>query len=275
MVLRLDPRFPLIWRTPQSLQLGLDRPRVVLQEVSHADEMVIAALVTGVSSSGARMIGRSAGLDDHGFAGLMRALEPALEPALEDAVTQIVPVSVVVTGDGETARLIRALLRASGVAILADEPEAHPEIAVLVAHFVIEPEDHGRWLRRDIPHLAVVFGDETVRVGPIIRPGAGPCLYCLERHRTDSDSAWPAMASQLWRRRSDLDSSLIAQEVATTVARLVFTHRMPHRIESPTARDNAAAIDDAAAIEIDAATGARMLREWRSHPDCGCGSLTA
>jgi hypothetical protein len=89
------------------------------------------------------------------------------------------------------------------------------------------------------------------------------------------------MASQLWRRRSGLDSSLMAQEVATTVARLVFTHRMPHRIESPTARvdatarDNAAAADDAAAIEIDAATGERMLREWRSHPDCGCGSLTA
>jgi hypothetical protein len=277
MVLRLDPRFPLIWRTPQSLQFGLDRPRVVLQEVSHADEMVIAALVTGVSSSGARMIGRSAGLDDHGFARLMRSLEPALE----HAVHQTVPASVVVTGDGETAHLIRALLGASGVVILADEPEAHPEIAVLVAHFVIEPEDHGRWLRRDIPHLAVVFGDETVRVGPIIRPGAGPCLYCLERHRTDSDSAWPAMASQLWRRRSCLDSSLMAQEVATTVARLVFTHRMPHRIESPTARvdatarDNAAAADDAAAIEIDAATGERMLREWRSHPDCGCGSLTA
>jgi len=277
MVLRLDPRFPLIWRTPQSLQFGLDRPRVVLQAVSHADEMVIAALVTGVSSSGARMIGRSAGLDDNGFAALMRALEPALQ----HAVTRITPASVVVTGDGETAHLIRALLGASGVAIIADESEAHPEIAVMVAHFVIEPEDHGRWLRRDIPHLPVVFSDETVRIGPIIHPGAGPCLYCLERHRTDSDSVWPAMASQLWRRRSGLESPLVAQEVATTVARLVLAHRILHRIAPPKVMDDAAVMDDtaaigdAAAIEIDAATGERILREWRSHPECGCGSLTA
>ena len=277
MVLRLDPRFPPIWRTPQSLQLGLDRPRVVLQAVSHADEMVIAALVTGVSSSGARMIGRSAGLDDEAFATLMRALEPALE----HAVTRLAPASVVVTGEGETAHLIRALLGASGVAVIADEPEAHPEIAVMVTHFVIEPEDHGRWLRRDIPHLAVVFGDETVSVGPIIRPGAGPCLYCLERHRTDSDPAWPAMASQLWQRHSGLESSLVAQEVATTVARLVLAQRMVHRIESRATPDGATTIDGATApdgattIEIDAATGERMLRVWRSHPECGCGSLTA
>jgi bacteriocin biosynthesis cyclodehydratase domain-containing protein len=184
-------------------------------------------------------------------------------------VTRLAPASVVITGGGETAHLIRALLGASGMAIIADEPEARPEIAVIVAHFVIEPEDHGRWLRRDIPHLAVVFGDETVCVGPIIRPGAGPCLYCLERHRTDSDSARPAMVSQLWQRRSGLESTLVAHEVATTVARLVLAPRRAHRIEPLTA------LDDSATIEIDAATGERMLREWRGHPECGCGSLTA
>ncbi len=259
MVLRLDPRLPLIWRTPQSLQFGLDHPRVVLEAVSPADERVIAALVTGVSGTGARMIGRSAGLDDPAFDALMRTLAPALEhPA-----PRLGPASALVSGDGETTRRIRAMLEAAGMALIPDEPDAEPEIAVIVAHFVIEPEDHGRWLRRDIPHLAVVIGDETVRIGPIIRPGAGPCLHCLERHHTDADPAWPAMASQLWRRRSVLDSSLVAQEVATTVARLVLAQRVVHRIEPLTS------------IEIDAATGDRMLREWQTHPDCGCASLTA
>ncbi|QNE47504.1 hypothetical protein F1C58_11735 [Glaciihabitans sp. INWT7] len=259
MVLRLDPRLPLIWRTPQSLQLGLDHPRVVLEAVSSADERVIAALVTGVSPTGARMIGRSAGLDDPAFDSLMRRLAPALEHPAPRAG----PASAVVSGDGETSRRIRTVLEASGMALIPDEPDAEPEIAVIVAHFVIEPEDHGRWLRRDIPHLAVVIGDETVRIGPIIRPGAGPCLHCLERHHTDADPAWPAMASQLWHRRSGLDSSLVAREVATTVARLVLAQRVVHRIEPLTS------------IEIDAATGDRMLWEWHSHPDCGCASLTA
>ncbi len=264
MVLRLDPRLPLIWRTPQSLQFGLDHPRVVLEAVSAADERVIAALVTGVSGTGARMIGRSAGLDDPAFDALMRALAPALErPALEHPVQRPWPASALVSGEGETTRLIRAMLETAGMALIPDEPNAEPEIAVIVAHFVIEPEDHGRWLRRDIPHLAVVIGDETVRIGPIIRPGAGPCLHCLERHHTDADPAWPAMASQLWHRRSGLDSSLVAHEVASTVARLVLAQRVVHRIEPLTS------------IEIDAATGERMLREWQTHPDCGCASLSA
>ena len=259
MVLRLDPRFPLLWRTPQSLQFGADRPRVVLEAVSHADELVIAALVTGVSRSGAEMIGRSAGLPDGACDALIRALDPALEhPAPPQA-----PATAVVIGAGETAELVKRLLIESGMAVLADEPDASPEIAVIVAHYVIEPEVHGRWLRRDIPHLAVVFGDEVVRVGPIIRPGAGPCLYCLELHRTDSDPSWPAIASQLWHRRSGIESSLVAAEVAATVARLVLARRIVHRIEPLTT------------IEIDAGSGERMLREWGSHPECGCASLTA
>ncbi len=259
MVLRLDPRFPLLWRTPQSLQFGTDRPRVVLEAVSHADELVIAALVTGVSRSGAEMIGRSAGLPDGACDALIRALDPALEhPAPPQA-----PATAVVIGAGETAELVKRLLVGSGMAVLADEPDASPEIAVIVAHYVIEPEVHGRWLRRDIPHLAVVFGDEVVRVGPIIRPGTGPCLYCLELHRTDSDPSWPAIASQLWHRRSGTETSLVAAEVAATVARLILARRIVHRIEPLTT------------IEIDAGSGERMLREWGSHPECGCASLTA
>ncbi|MES2094081.1 MAG: hypothetical protein V4531_09760 [Actinomycetota bacterium] len=259
MVLRLDPRVPLLWRTPQSLQFGLDRPRVVLETVSHADELVIAALVAGVSRSGVLMIGSSAGLDDLALGALMHALEPAFE----HPVTALSPASAVVTGTGETADRVRRHLVDAGVVVLPDRPESTPEIAVIVAHYVIEPEDHGRWLRRDIPHLAVVFGDEAVRVGPIIRPGAGPCLYCLELHRTDSDPSWPALAAQLWHRRSGIESPLLASEVAATVARLVLTRRKVRRITPPTT------------IEIDAATGERILLEWGGHPQCGCTSLTA
>ena len=190
--------------------------------------------------------------------------ESALEhSALEYPTPQQAPATAVVIGTGETAELVKRLLIGSGVAVLTDEPNASPEIAVIVAHYVIEPEFHGRWLRRDIPHLAVVFGDEVVRVGPIIRPGAGPCLYCLELHRTDSDPSWPAIASQLWHRRSGIESSLVAAEAAATVVRLGLARRIVHRIEPLTT------------IEIDANSGERMQHEWGNHPECGCTSLTA
>jgi hypothetical protein len=259
MVLRLDPRFPLLWRTPQSLQFGLDRPSVVLETVSHADELVIAALVTGVSRSGAEMIGYSAGLDEVTLTALLHRLDPALErPAQRHT-----PASAARSCLTWCAVSPVPVTTAEGVSVLSDETDANPEIAVIVAHYVVEPEDHGRWLRRDIPHLGVVYGDRSVSIGPIIRPGTGPCLYCLELHHTEADPAWPAMASQLWHRRSGLESTLVVQEVATTVARLVLAPGMVHRIEPLTT------------IEIDAATGERRLRVWLSHPECGCGALTA
>ena len=259
MVLRLDPRFPLLWRTPQSLQFGLDRPSVVLDEVSHADELVIAALVTGVSRSGAEMIGHSAGLDDVALASLLHRLDPALvHPTPRSA-----PASAVVSGSGETAHRVRMLLVEAGIQVLPDLPDASPQIAVIVAHYVLEPEDHGRWLRRDIPHLGVVYGDRAVSIGPIIQPGTGPCLYCLELHRTEADPSWPAMAAQLWHRHSSIESSLVAGEVAAEVVRRVLALRVVHRIEP------------LMSIELDASTGERMLQEWSRHPACGCTSLTA
>jgi len=264
MVLRLDPRFPLLWRTPTSLQFGVDRPSVVLESVSHADELVIAALVAGVSRSGVDMIGRAAGMDDAALAELLHRLEPALQtPGLAHPASKGAPASAVVTGTGETAQRVARLLAAEGVTVLQDVPDASPAIAVIVAHFVIEPEDHGRWLRRDIPHLGVVYGDRTVRIGPIVQPGAGPCLYCLELHRTESDPSWPALASQLWRRRSGIESALVAGEVAAEVVRRVLGRRVVRLIEPLTT------------IELDAATGERMLRATSRHPNCGCTSLTA
>ena len=61
MVLRLDPRLPLLWRTPSSLQFGVDDPPVVLEAVSAAEERMIAALRVGVSRSGLEMISATAG----------------------------------------------------------------------------------------------------------------------------------------------------------------------------------------------------------------------
>ena len=109
----------------------------------------------------------------------------------------------------------------------------------------------------------MVYGDRTVSIGPVFRPGAGPCLYCFELHRTGADPSWPAMASQLWSRRSALESSLTAGEVAAEVARRVLARQVVHRVEPLTS------------IELDPATGQRTLREWSVHPACGCTSLTA
>lgn len=263
MVLRLDPAVPLVWRTPQCIQFGIDTPIVTIDDIAPVTERMISALVTGVSVSGLEMIARSA----TGAPSESRALIARLSPVLEQ---RIIPDggNVTVWGTGRAAVLLTQHLTTAGITIVPDGPRT--ALTVIVADFVIDPELHGRWLRRDIPHLPIVFGDEKVRVGPLVDPGNGPCLYCLERHRTDSDPAWPAIASQLWGRRSPIHEStagtLVEQEVAASAARLVLERLRPRRRDHPRAL--------LTSIEIEAVSGMRSSRRVTVHPDCLCRSLT-
>jgi bacteriocin biosynthesis cyclodehydratase domain-containing protein len=241
MVLKLDPRFPLVWRSPNSLQLGVDAPVVVLDQVSSAQERLVAALVSGVGRSGLDMIAHSDPAAVCDVDELLSVVEPALLRATPPEAT------IAVEGSGITADRIRTLIDPSGSAF-----------AVIVAHHVIEPEQHGRWLRRDVPHLPIVYGDAVVRIGPIVEPGTGPCLYCLELHRTDADPAWPAIATQLWGRVARTETRLVAGEVAAIAARTVL------------ARLAAGRPGPATSIELDTSTGERVSKRWERHPDCLC-----
>jgi bacteriocin biosynthesis cyclodehydratase domain-containing protein len=252
VVLKLDPRLPLVWRSPDSLQLGIDSPRATLEQVSNAQERMIAALVAGISRSGLTMVAKAAGASDSDASALLTALDAALQrpPAPGGTITLV--------GDGPTADRIATTLVASGATVGSSE---HPDLAVIIAHYVIDPEQHGLWLRRDVPHLPVVFGDGEVSIGPIIEPGSGPCLHCLERERTDADPAWPAIASQLWGRRSPAESALVSLEVAGLVARLALTRLDGSRSEAATS------------LHLDVAGGQLRLRPRLPHPECACLAL--
>lgn len=257
MTLRLDPAQPAVWRSPDSLQFGVDAPTVVLDAVSTAEERMLAALTAGVTRSGLEMIAGTAGATTGAAGRLLEVLAPALQG---DDRAAGGPVALV--GGSGTTRLIGDMLRERGIHAAIGAEDAR--LAVIVSDHVIAPEEHGRWLRRDVPHLPVVFGDRVVRIGPVVEPGSSACLFCLERHRTDADAAWPAIASQLWGRTSPLHSALTDAEAAAIAAR-----RILERIERGPAAQ-------AVSTELDAATGALALRRWEVHPACGCtADLTA
>jgi bacteriocin biosynthesis cyclodehydratase domain-containing protein len=271
MVLRLDPRYPLVWRTPDTIQLGVDRPLAVVPGVTAPLESVIAALRVGVPRSGALMLGREAGATDAAILALLRALAPALredqsDPEHEKQPDGALPV-VCVDGAGITADRIRALLRELGLGVVAvatlEQPTGpEPDLAVLLDHFVLAPGRHGRWLRRDVPHLPVLFSDTEARLGPLVEPGAGPCLTCLELERVDADPAWPAIASQLVHRNAPTETVRLSIEVATAVAGMVHDRVF--------AASNQFA---AASLAIDAGTLSVRRRAHRPHERCGCRFL--
>src|SRR5690606_35600741 len=117
-------------------------------------------------------------------------LGPLVETYDADATPTPPPARhVSLVGTTPTAHDIDRLLTSVGITVtrLTDPIATHAartDLGIIVDHFAIRPEAHSTWLRHDVPHLPVVWGDRSVRIGPIIEPGHGPCLHCLERHRT-------------------------------------------------------------------------------------------
>lgn len=253
MTLKLDPRHPMLWRTPSSLQFGVDPALIRLEEVSETEERLLAALAVGVSRPGLTMLARGNGT---AVDRLLDALAPVMLEPLADRIDL-----VAISGTGPIVDALANALEAAGVHLeqAADGSGARPDLAILVNGFVTPPALHGLWLRRDVPHLPLVASDGGVTIGPVVEPGSGPCLLCLELHRRDADPAWPAIATQLLGRTPHIPSPLVL-EAAATACRIA------------TARF-AGGPGRAVSVRIDAETGRRDYLDWLPHPDCGCRGI--
>ncbi len=260
MVLKLDPRYPLVWRTPTAVQIGVDPSLVVLERVSNLQERMLAALVVGVSEPGLTMIA-------DGATGDRDALLAALAPVLVGADGAAIVPTVAVSGSDELVTAITTALRGSGLSVVPAQgggelADIRPDLAVVADHFVLPPDMHAFWLRRDVPHLPVVIGDAAVTVGPFVEPGDGPCLLCLELHRRDADGSWPAIAAQLLGRRSRAESAVLLAETAAIVGRAVLVRL-------------AGGPGEPVSTRVDAVSGSRSQQRWRTHPECGCRGVDA
>lgn len=260
MLLRLDPRYPVVWRSPTSLQIGAEQPIAHLDTISPAAEHLLDAVAAGISRRKLDELGHhvGAGPDE------VRRFVERIAPALVKPVARREAATWIVDGSGATADGIRSLLTGDrSVDAATGDTAVNPDLAVIVASHVIDPRRYVRWLSLDIPHLAVVYTDVGVEIGPLVEPGVGPCLHCLALERTDADRAWPAMASQLLAQRSLAECEPLVSEVAARVARIVR-----------------ARLDDgmnglvSSSLRIDDFRVTGSLIGHRQHRDCGCRSLS-
>ncbi|WP_374007085.1 hypothetical protein [Leifsonia sp. LS-T14] len=271
MVHALDPRIPRVWRTPHSIQFGIDEPVLVLDEVSSADERMLVALAAGVTTDGLQLVADRAGSPEtaaSAAAELLRRVTPVLAPERRDPLPP--PALVVLDGCGPTAAALDAILHDAGMEVRSglswtDEAVDRADAAVIVASYAVEPQRHARWLRRDVPHLPIVFGDTGVTVGPYVRPGRGPCLRCLDLHRTDDDPAWPAMATQLHTRTPPGETAVVAAATAARVAAVLLAGW----------RDPGVSPRTGVSARLPAGGTDWVSREWAPHPECGCLGLPA
>lgn len=155
-----------------------------------------------------------------------------------------------------------ALLRAaSPMTALSAPPGARPDLVVLVEHGAVDPVRARPLMREDIPHLPVLVRELDVVVGPLVRPGEGPCLRCLDLHHCDDDARWPAVATQLTARPPEGVETSLAWFGAALAAHQVLA-----------VADGRGVLVAGTSLEVSATYPLPRYREWAVHPDCGCRS---
>ncbi len=142
-------------------------------------------------------------------------------------------------------------------------PQRHPDLTILTQFGVVDPVLYREHMRNDALHLPVLVGDLDVVIGPLVSPGTGPCLRCLDLHRHDLDGRWSAVAAQAaGRPEFGVESSLewTAAGIAATQALAVIDGR-----ESAVLGRT---------VECSAWDPMPRQQQWAPHDQCGCAPAT-
>ncbi|WP_328349048.1 TOMM precursor leader peptide-binding protein [Micromonospora sp. NBC_00421] len=115
------------------------------------------------------------------------------------------------------------------------------------------------YARRRQPHLLLTLREGVPVVGPLVRPPAGPCLHCLDLHRTERDPDWPALAAQLATGPADQSCG-----TATLLAAVGYAVA-----EALAQVDGGTPETVGCAVEVGSA-GRFRRRVWAPHPGCSC-----
>jgi hypothetical protein len=254
MILRIDPRHVMVWTSPRTVRFGVDRAVLTLT-VDSVRERLLAALQAGCTFQALCRIGRiepmphREGIDEASVERFVRELRPVLmtpstraplpssgrrsDAAAELALAPVHVVQCTTSGshqidEAAPARAIAELLRVTGRPVLAGRglpptAEETPTFAILLAAWSVPPAAFQRYASDDVPHLPLVFGDESVRLGPLVRPGTSACVRCLHLERRDREPAWPVIASQLAGTRAPQEGGALAFDAAGRAARAART----------------------------------------------------
>ncbi|MBA3338258.1 MAG: thiamine biosynthesis protein ThiF [Geodermatophilaceae bacterium] len=167
-------------------------------------------------------------------------------------------------GQPRTMAAQRAIRRVSPLAgTRAELAAAAPDLVILCQPWTVHDPLHTDGPVQRSTHLAVAVREGTVVIGPLVVPGQTSCLSCAERHRTDRDPRWPAVAAQLVatpNRAMHEPTSVLGTLAAALAAGQVLDHldgmKVPEIID--------------ATLELRPPDWQLHRRRWPPHVDCGC-----
>jgi hypothetical protein len=257
-MLRLDPAYPVLWRTPSTVQFGLD-PAAIIEDPEPWQLRLIDELGRGIPDSAvdpvAMVFGAPEGAGARFVQEVARVVRGDDRPSAHRARLAVPAVLAETT----RAALVGALTSA-GVTLDTGETDASTPV-IVVAHHVVDPRRVAPFMAGDIPHLPIVLGADRIEVGPYVTPGRTACLSCVGAHRLDRDPHWQALASQLTTHPPAVIADSRIVEAGLVAARLLsdaarHPRRQAHR-----------------SIELLPREVQPRVRVHRPHARCGCRSL--
>lgn len=159
-----------------------------------------------------------------------------------------------VLGHGELAARVRAHLAGP------EGPEAADGPVVLVSAYTVPVGTARRPDLTAVPVLPVVAQTHRVVVGPWAGLPAGPCLHCLDLHRTDGDAGWPSLAAALDDPTTCPSPPRHAEEVLGLVTALTGLLVGGLRRDGPA--------EPGLGYEVGEQWPHLVLRRWPAHPTC-------
>jgi len=181
---------------------------------------------------------------------------------------------VVVAGAGAVATPLRRLLQDAGVGDVRglrdardtgpDRTAAHePDLTVLADDHEPATDVVERLMRAGLPHLVAGMRGDAGIVGPLVLPGATPCLRCVDLTRCQHDREWAGVRDRLSRPDLSATPAPAAGVVTTAVAALAASEVLAQvERRSPATTGTTATLTLAAPVPT--------LRRWPLQPACGC-----
>ncbi|WP_137810996.1 MULTISPECIES: hypothetical protein [unclassified Gordonia (in: high G+C Gram-positive bacteria)] len=277
---RLLPGTPVIVQPGNSVRVGIDPADSLLFDF---DASVSAYSVAGLlrsledpctADTFARRA-RRAGLHDDDLDLVLSSLVSAGR-AVVDRPPTAAEFHVLIHGQGPLSEQLSTSLRSMGLSArrtmrrLPDGTlDAVDTDLVILTDFVVhDPRVVFALTRARIPHLLVRVRDGVGIVGPLVLPGLSSCLMCADRHRSDADPDWPALAVQLIRTSGQASPAVVAMTAAmahSQIEQLVEAVRDRPHVEprpDPQLLDHVLEFrDDPTRLDI---------RQWSPHPACDC-----
>ncbi|HEX5969001.1 MAG TPA: hypothetical protein VFY88_11025 [Intrasporangium sp.] len=270
------PRIPP-WRRPIArrtgeIQFGVSAGGPIVTGVSEAEARVLTRLDGSVPLGTSYRFAGEVGIPARRWRALLDLIEEI--GVLERFPSEQSCPTVLLEGRGALLEELCHVLRRGGLDALVREPHsscgapgaeqtAVPPLVVVLGAMALDPRSGDPWLRNGIPHLPVIVEGQRATVGPLVEPTlSGPCLWCLDLHRTDRDACWPVVLAQVCGAPSDVvhrdaipetDPALV-QLVAGCIA--LFARRPPGSLPS------------GVALELSLPWPRIDHRRWTTHPRC-------